>query len=353
MTKKNKAKDAQYQNLRAGSVNAKRPKSSGDAAPSTSVSSLPRIPKKPKPLPQKVSLELENPILDGRDDDDDFLETFLPETHKYWVDKGRELPVAIETLIFPIYWFSNDPLLPCPLGGPSLHPPGTPPRPEYDDLIPCTPECPKTPERSFCFDETGVLNASFAASVTFSPNVSHSSLTSSPSRSTAGDDSYLVFDSLDDELAHFTSTNDRSFPVFHDLNVSFADRLQTVQAEEEAEEPMDWDGVDPKMIRELNDCRKEVEHAPQTDQTSRKLLNFGLHSNTKRYVFKFHVVFRPFLTLDPFQLEGQSVVRRRRYQHLHFSVESSQRNLNQKQENQHCHLRAVGCHQRVGSFENH
>ena len=188
MTKKNKAKDAQYQNLRAGSVNAKRPKSSGDAAPSTSVSSLPRIPKKPKPLPQKVSLELENPILDGRDDDDDFLETFLPETHKYWVDKGRELPVAIETLIFPIYWFSNDPLLPCPLGGPSLHPPGTPPRPEYDDLIPCTPECPKTPERSFCFDETGVLNASFAASITFSPNVSHSSLTSSPSRSTAGDD---------------------------------------------------------------------------------------------------------------------------------------------------------------------
>ena len=48
----------------------------------------------------------------------------------------------------------------------------------------------------------------------------------------------------------------RGFPSVSQLNTTFADAAIERQRAEEEAEPMDWDSVDPGLMRQLHDCRK-------------------------------------------------------------------------------------------------
>ena len=50
----------------------------------------------------------------------------------------------------------------------------------------------------------------------------------------------------------------RGFCSFTQLNTTFADAAIERQRAEEEAEPMDWDSVDPGLMRRLLDCRKRA-----------------------------------------------------------------------------------------------
>ncbi len=159
---------------------------------------------------------------------------------------------------------------PDPNRTPEHHAMGTPP--------PCMDK--DEPDGEDSLDGDGELDASFAASVTFSPNVSQNLNSSMISEGGPG------FSSDEDEDTGLGGDADRREAVLDakvsQLDTARVDQLVAAEEEDQCEEPMDWDDVDPGLLEELHKNRECVKDG-KDDGKDGTLTSLALPKTHSRY----------------------------------------------------------------------
>ena len=127
-----------------------------------------------------------------------------------------------------------------------------------------TPEPPRTPLVVIRSDDgiedmSSYLNMSNDPSLTFS-TISQHNMSIVSSQEKADDE---------EEVSDRSPGNDEPSVDFSNLDYQYVDHLQQDQQADEAmdcdQEPMDWDQIDPGLLQELQNCRREVRRRDDLD----------------------------------------------------------------------------------------